>query len=324
MSYNDFQSFYEEQCGLTSQDLEFIKQRLPDPKYFDFISNHLKYLPDEHNFFISSYNNIKDDSWPVCHTRDDLKKLPSYIIDECKNVHGFDFLIYEKNSISEQEWTEFKSGDYPTSELVRYNEIILKLEKYLKNKKIVDLACHAGLTSLMCLHVGASWVTATNIRSEFVDLANKVLKLSPHGNKFNAVTADIHDYKTNSRLCKDADTVLLYGIMYHVHDHCEIIDSVLTNRPKNLIIDTFIPNDIINNRTPLMQWGTEDSESVWCGWHNNQQTVPIGAANNAWFDLYLATKNYQLVYEQKYFSAGVGFLDIGSEQRSVMVFESAS
>lgn len=42
---------------------------------------------------IASYNAIKDESWPDCVSYAELEQLPKHIIDECRDVHGFDFLI---------------------------------------------------------------------------------------------------------------------------------------------------------------------------------------------------------------------------------------
>ena len=321
MDFDEWQKVFADGCGVTAQDLDLIKSQIPPPKYLDFISNRFEYLPAVNNFFIFSYNNIKDESWPVCHNRADLKNLPAHIIEECKNVHGFDFLIYDQEIISKQQWDAFQSGVYPVSELIRYDAVILNLKKYITGKKIVDFACHAGMTSLLCLHAGAKSVTATNVRPEFVKLANEVMSLSDHADQFNALVADIHDYETNTELCKDADTVLLYGIMYHVHDHCQVIDSVLKAEPKTLIIDTSMPNNVINIDHPLMTWKLEDSKDCWMGWHDNLELVAVGAPNTAWFKLYLETKNYRMVHEQRYFTNRVGAFNPPQDKRSVMVFE---
>lgn len=37
----------------------------------------------------NAYQNVKDDSWPVCNTEEEFKLLPSWIQEECNTVHGF-------------------------------------------------------------------------------------------------------------------------------------------------------------------------------------------------------------------------------------------
>ena len=39
MNYQENQRIWAEELNLTQQDLDYIKQQLPDPKYLDFISN---------------------------------------------------------------------------------------------------------------------------------------------------------------------------------------------------------------------------------------------------------------------------------------------
>jgi len=321
MNFDEWQKAFASACGYDKKELDLIRDQLPPPKYLDFICNRFEYLPEVNDFFISSYNNIKDESWPICHDHNDLRKLPLHIIQECKDTHGFDFLIYDQETITQEQWDCFNSGTYPVSELIRYDAVVLNLKKYLTEKKVIDFACHAGMISLLCLHLGAKSVTATNVRPEFVKLANEMMSLSPHAKKFNATVADIHDYETNTALCQDADTVLLYGIMYHVHDHCQIIDSVLKSKPKTLIIDTSISNNIVNSDQPMMTWVLEQSEDCWMGWHDGQESVAVGAPNTAWFKLYLENKNYCMVHEQKYLTQGVGSFELPTHKRSVMVFE---
>jgi len=322
MDFITAQNIWLENCNYSAESLENIKKSLPHPKYADFTLNSLNFLSDEYGieFQISSYNAIRDNSWPECFSLEDLKKLPDSIIDECKNIHGFDFMIYYDDNISSDRWSKYNSGFWPVWELIRYENVILKIQKYIENKTIVDFAAHAGIISLLALHVGAKFVTTTNVRPEFVKLAEKMLQLSPYKNKFTTKIADIHNYHNNTQLCQSVDTVLLYGIMYHVHDHCLILDSITKAEPENIIIDTYIPESIIDQATPLMYWQMENSEDIWNGWHNDEKLVAVGMPNVSWLTMYMATKNYTPVYNENYFCHGVGELLPPHRKRSVVVF----
>lgn len=325
MDYQNSQQAWLNDLGLSSEYLDKIQQQLPPAKYLDFVSNSFGYMPlvNSSDFMLKSYNSIKDDSWPECSSIGDLKNLPQHIIDECRDVHGFDFLIYDADNISVDRWNKFNSGVYPVSELVRYKNVVLDLQQYFKDKKIFDFACHAGMISLLALHVGAKFVTASNVRPEFVKLAEKMLSLSGHTN-FDTTVADIHDYYNNQKICQGNDVVLLYGIMYHVHDHCQILESVAKAAPPTIIIDTHIHNNIIDIDEPLMYWLIEDSDVAWNGWVNGTKDVVVGAPNIKWFELFMSTQNYKLVHSKKYFCQGVGFFDSPKDQRAVMVFEKNS
>ena len=83
MNFDEWQKAFASACGYDEKDLDLIRSQLPPPKYLDFICNRFDYLSEVNNFFISSYNNIKDESWPICHDRNDLRNLPLHIIQEC-------------------------------------------------------------------------------------------------------------------------------------------------------------------------------------------------------------------------------------------------
>jgi 2-polyprenyl-3-methyl-5-hydroxy-6-metoxy-1,4-benzoquinol methylase len=247
--------------------------------------------------------------------------LPRHIIDECRDVHDFDFFIFEKEHITHEQWKNYNGGgEYPVTELIKFKNTVLDLSEYIYDKNIVDFACHAGLTSLVCLHNGARSVVATNVREEFVNLANECMSLSEFKNQFIAITADIHDYKINTKLSANCDTVLLYGIMYHVHDHVEIIESIVKSTPRYIIFDTDLDHSTKDDPRPLISWKTENSSFALAGYYNNYKTVPIGAPNESWFDLIMTSFQYKLVRNQRYDCAAPGKFDI-TLSRSVMVYE---
>ena len=316
------QQIWMSELNLQKSELDQIKQQLPHPKYADFIYNSDSGQSNSSSvqWQIESYNKIKDSLWPECLTSQDLKNLPVHIIEECKNTHGFDFLIYEASEIDQTRWNQYQSGLWPVWELVRYKHIILDLKQYLQNKTVLDYAAHAGITSLMALQVGAKFITTTNVRPEYVKLADKMLKLSMFKDKYNTALADLHDYQNNTKICQGVDTVLLYGIMYHVHDHCQILDSITDAKPDTIIIDAYVPNSIIDSDVATMQWITERTGEVWNGWVNDHDVIAVGHPNFAWFDMYMQLKNYKSVYCKKYFNHNNQLLPPG-QQRCVMVFE---
>jgi hypothetical protein len=327
IDFKTAQAIWMLQLNLQKNELNQIEQQLPHPKYADFIynSDSGKSNNSSVQWQIASYNNIKDSQWPECLTQQDLKNLPLHIIEECRDIHGFDFLIHETPEIDQARWDQNQSGAWSVWELIRYKHIILDLKQYLQNKTILDYAAHAGITSLMALQVGAKFATITNVRSEYVKLADKMLSLSEFKDKYKTTLADIHDYQNNTKICQEVDTVLLYGIMYHVHDHCQILDSITDATPTSIIIDTVVPNSIIDNDIAVMIWMTERTEVVWNGWVDNHDTIPVGSPNFAWFVMYMQLKNYKPVYCKNYFfSQSVEYLSPPEQQRCVMVFERSS
>lgn len=317
-----YQEEYKKYYNLSTADIEAIASQLPHPKYLDFVYNRFDYMPSINNFSTESYNNIKADDWPDCTCLEDFKDLPQHIVDECRDVHGFDIHIRTGQDIDKDKWQNYKGGVWPISELLKYKYTVLDLKEYIAGKNLVDFACHAGLTSLACLHNGAKSAVATNVRPEFVDIANECLGLSEFSNNFTAVVADINDYDLNTQLCLGKDCVLLYGILYHVHDSFKIIESIAKANPTHIIIDTVNNKSIMDLPIPLVSYYTEDTESCWNGWYNNYNTVFVGMPNETWFHKAMKFFGYRVVKQQRYNCGIVGSFDVDkSPNKVVLVYE---
>jgi hypothetical protein len=52
---------------------------------------------DEIDLWLENYASIKDSSWPNCDTPENFLDLPSYIQEECKTVHNFDYETWYNN-----------------------------------------------------------------------------------------------------------------------------------------------------------------------------------------------------------------------------------
>lgn len=320
MDYAQCQTKWMQTLGWSVEQVQQIRSQLPHPKYLDFVSTCLDYAPACNDFRLGSYNAIKDPSWPHCQTVDDLYLLPQHIIDECRYQHHFDFGIYRADHIDQSRWDQFDSGDYPISELLRYKTIVLDVQHLTRDARMVDFACHAGLTSLCHLHAGARSVTGTNVRAPFIQLAEKILDLSGHGAQFQAVHADIHDYDTNTQLCRDADIALLYGIVYHLHDHCAVLDSICSSGIEYIFIDTWIPDSIRCRQEPLISWCHDDATSCWNGWYKDRSVVYSGSPNTAWLTEYLALNDFSLVYLTEYLCHGMHEFQAPRSYRDFLIF----
>ena len=321
MDYQTCQRLWAKTLGWSDSDITAIRSKLPDPKYLDFVSNCLDYAPAENDFRLESYCRIKDPSWPICNTIDDLYQLPQWIVNECRFQHQFDFGIYRETNISLQRWKQFQSGQYPVSELLKYKTLILDIQHLLQDRYVVDFACHAGLTSLMCLHVGAKFVTATNVREPYLKLADRMLNLCPYNDRFNTLLADIHDYDKNQEICSRADVALLFGIIYHVHDHCEVLDSICSSGIPYVLIDTWIPDSIRGLDEPLMAWSKEDTDSCWNGWYQGRTSVFSGSPNVTWLTKYMVLQGYQLVQSTEYYAHGMHEFRAPTIKRDFLIYQ---
>ena len=254
-------------------------------QYTNFYYNNLE------SKFVAQYNVIKDPTWPDCTAYSKFDKLPEAIKQECVDVHNFSPQIY-------YESVKRDFGTYHTQTHVTMNdtiaEFILKNIDVIENKNVIDFACKDGAVSCLASLYKAHSVLGMDVRQDNIDIACSIrqdLQLD-----INFVLSNLHDYETNKILCKDKDTALLFGIMYHVHDHVDIIDSIFCNNVKNIIIES----GIYENEQPLIWWKTEPTFELRSGWHDSKNEIIVGFPTISWFDLianyYGYTKINQVTY----------------------------
>ena len=198
------------------------------------------------------YNEIKDQSWPVCDSIKDFNNLPEYIQKECSTIHGFSPDIWEQNILDDTD--EEIVLPYKDSTL----KIISDCHDFVAGHDIVDFACNNGKYSFAALTIGANSVVGFDIRDDNILLANAVktyLKIPDDKAKF--VKLDIHDYNNITNICTNKSTALILGVLYHVHDHYEILSAVRQADVTNIIIETNENDCILSSKEPLVWWRSE-------------------------------------------------------------------
>lgn len=89
---------------LRAGDHDIDNNQLDVNTYHKFNNSHYSCVLDNivDSFFTNqikdSYNNVKDDTWPLVNTLDDFNNLPSNIKDECLHVHKLRLLELSENS----------------------------------------------------------------------------------------------------------------------------------------------------------------------------------------------------------------------------------
>lgn len=300
--------------------------KLPSNEYFEYVGHELNsiiQLKEQKiidalynqtiNKWILSYNLIKGDNWPICTRYEDFNNLPEWIQTECIVYHNFSPDIW---------YNQIKSGltyfDYPNQDqsITRFKHIILDNLEHIEHKRIVDFSSHVGHLSFICAKNNCTSVIATDIRQENIDIINKsILKFSE--NKIITQLADIHCYDNNTEICKNADTILLCGIMYHVHDHYAILESITSANPSCIIIETTDNLKISNVDEPLICWKTEATENILSGWYKDNESMLVGYPNVAWLDLAANSLGYTRTKSVEY---KLDWISNQEETRSVHVF----
>jgi len=255
--------------------------------------SHFYYRKNESKF-VAQYNVIKDLTWPDCKTYQEFNKLPDAIKQECIKVHNFSPEIYhaavKKDFGTYNIQTHISVIDTLTQFLQKHVEVI-------KNKNVIDFACKYGAVSFLAKTYGANSVLGMDVRQDNIDIANSIqndLQLN-----VDFVRNDIHEYSSNKKLCKDKDTAFLLGIMYHVHDHVDIIDSIFSNNLDNIIVES----GIYDNSEPLIWWKSEPTFQLLSGWHDSKENILVGYPSIAWFDLLAEHYGYSKIDQVKYNTA---------------------
>jgi len=153
-------------------------------------------------------------------------------------------------------------------EYLKYNEHIIK------NKIVLDLACHDGQSTGIIQDLGAKYTYAVEARQELVDIA----KSNVQGN-VEFFVGDIQDNSLIEPMAEKSDTVVLLGVLYHLYNHFGFFSSILKPNVEHVLIETIAGPETLN---PEMFWGFEKVDDVLNGWHNTASIIPNGSPNVSW------------------------------------------
>jgi 2-polyprenyl-3-methyl-5-hydroxy-6-metoxy-1,4-benzoquinol methylase len=207
-------------------------------------------------------------------------------------------------SLSFDNWNDWKEWNYPVADALRFKYIILDNIEYIEDKNIVDFACHLGYISLFCLHANARFVYLNNIRPHCLDIAEEIINAYSREYKrdvnYKTKLSDIHDIETNREITKGADTVLFLGVLYHVRNHYEILESLVHHSPKNVIIDTLENEHTIKNEFPMVHWVNEDARRDLSGYDKTRLDILSGIPNRKWVEMTMNIFGYDKIKEKVY------------------------
>jgi SAM-dependent methyltransferase len=293
------------------QQIRELHEKISRPAQQRLIDINLANIDD---LWREQYAMIKDESWPCCSTVDEFKFLPNWIQEECKQDHGLDpelmlkKIIDDANNVIVADDCQ-SARSYEQQILSRNRDIIL-------GHDIIDFACNTGSYSFEAIHHGANSVVGFDIREDWIALANlwaKEFQLPSEKIKF--LKLDIHDYEGITGICQNATTALVPGIMYHIHDHYQVLEAIANANVQNIIIETKECEEISRSDHPLIWWNTEPAAGLLKGRYGNHATVLAGLPNISWFKLAAKTLGYD------HYSTEYPKLSKYNNARSVHVFK---
>ena len=123
----------------------------------------------------------------------------------------------------------------------RFDCLIARHRDFIVGRTILDVGSHDGRWSLAALASGASRVTGIEPRPELVDTAKA--NLAAYG--FDQASFLVGSGLETLRSMKPkVDTVLLFGVLYHVHNHVSLLQELWETNAAAIIIDTAVSPDL--------------------------------------------------------------------------------
>jgi hypothetical protein len=272
----------------TYEELEKLFKDITQPMVNRLIEfNYKKNLP----LWLEKYKIIKDNSWPECNNYDDFNSLPDSIKLECIEVHRFSPEIW-KQSITNDAVMNFQVE----TSIAKNQKFINDNLNFIVDKHIVDFCCRYGAYSFSCWKNGAKSITGFDIRDDNLIIANAVKEYyNAPSDKIKFIKLDIHNYSEVTKICRNKDTALVNGIMYHVYDHYQILSAITESGIPTIIIETGENSDIANSTDPLIWWRIEETFEDRAGWAYNLDRIPVGYPNFAWFKMIMSELGYNSI-----------------------------
>jgi len=171
-----------------------------------------------------------------------------------------------------------------------------KLKFMFQNNRILDLASHTGESSICCSEVGAKTVLGVEPREELVNESINLAKKLGVSN-VSYIVGDACDKDQMVKFLENIDTVVTFGMFYHLADHNLLLKTICESSARHIILETeYGPETSL----PSISWYIEDTDSVMAG-HNGYKKILAGAPNLKWINDCLGIYNWKIVYYKAFY-----------------------
>lgn len=198
-------------------------------------------------------------------------------------------------------WEDFDKSNrsYNDDDILRFKHIIENNKKYITNKNVLEIGCHLGYLSLYCLHNGAKFVKGTNVRTKELEISREICNIGGYKN-YEFIHSNLYNLAELKELCDWADTILLSGVLYHIHNHIQLIQTIASSSSKNIIVESAIIND--SNKMPALFWRLEDSSVSSQGMELDEKNkmIPVGIPNRSFLERMLDINGYKINYNKQF------------------------
>lgn len=193
-------------------------------------------------------------------------------------------------------------ADITRRELMKFHNINFDffvpkcLEFMLVDQHVLDLASHTGESSICCSEYGAKTVIGVEPREHLVQQSIKLAK-SLNFDNVDYVTGDACNKDQMIGFLKNVDTVITFGMFYHIADHNLLLQTICESKAKHIILETeYGPETPL----PSIDWYVEQTDSALAG-YNGYDKILAGAPNLKWIDDCLSIYGWKIVYYKSFY-----------------------
>lgn len=144
----------------------------------------------------------------------------------------------------------------------------------IKDKIVLDLACHTGISTKIIQGLGAKYVYGLEGRENLVQIA----KQNINGN-VEFFIGDMTESKDILPLVEKSQTIICLGSLYHLYDHFRFFQYILQSHIEYCLIETLFGIESIN---PEMCWDFENTHEFVNGFYKDLSVIPHGSPNLSW------------------------------------------
>lgn len=244
--------------------------------------------------FANLYQKIKDESWPGCVSYEDFYDLPEHIRQECIDQHGFSPEIFQKSIEQDVD----RVLQHLQQNVLRGQESVVRMLRehidLLQHKRVIDFACYRGVYAFFAAENQCKHVMGIDVRADNVLVADTIRKTTKylHNSNLDFQVGDLHHYDHNLRLCREADVIFLFGILYHVHDHYDILKSTCLSNVQSVMIET----GIHHSEGPTVSWKLEPTFELIAGHLDALEKIPVGYPSISYLDMIMDSLGYRRTY----------------------------
>jgi 2-polyprenyl-3-methyl-5-hydroxy-6-metoxy-1,4-benzoquinol methylase len=230
-------------------------------------------------------------------SNDEIKYITSRLPDKRFYEFAYHMLFQNKFTDLEKEWQKWKPWniwDYPIFDLNRFNIIACQNDRYIRDKKILDIGCNIGYLSLFCLCLGCENVLGIDAREEKLNIADFICNKAKFSNHtFRKV--DINHKDSVTPILNGIETIVFSGVLYHVSNHYEILRRLSDSTAETMIIENEESHEFRYESNPHIFWHQENTKSTMNGYSNYHDRILVGAPNQTWINTAMQELGWRLL-----------------------------